>query len=67
MEESKPRLLSEPLSRKFGFDRGTPIERVYIDQFLSEKRHLIQGTVVEVGGNAYTRNSAARASRGVRF
>src|SRR5919106_1440966 len=52
----------EPVSRSFGFDRGLPIDRHYIEGFL--QRHGswsgysagdIRGVVMEVGGDAYTR------------
>ncbi len=52
----------EPVSRSFGFERGTPIDRVYIEDFL--RRHSggpdygtgdIQGHVLEVGGDEYVR------------
>jgi SAM-dependent methyltransferase len=44
-----------PLSRHFGFDRGLPIDRHYIERFLEENAHLIAGRVLEVGDSAYTR------------
>ena len=46
---------TSPLSRQFGFDRGLPIDRYYIEQFLAEHGHLIAGRVLEVGDSAYTR------------
>jgi SAM-dependent methyltransferase len=44
----------EPVSRHFGYDRGTPIDRYYISQFLSAHRSDVKGRVVEVGDDAYT-------------
>jgi hypothetical protein len=44
-------MMKEPLSRCFGLDRGTPIDRYYIEQFLSQHRALIRGDVLEVGGD----------------
>jgi len=44
----------EPVSRKFGFDRGEPIDRYYIKQFLSECSSDIHGRVLEVGDNGFT-------------
>ena len=44
----------EPVSRLFGFDRGTPIDRYYIEGFLDRNRHCIQGRVLEIGDNGYT-------------
>jgi SAM-dependent methyltransferase len=43
-----------PMSRNFGFDRGTPIDRFYIESFLSEHNGDIRGAVLEVGDDAYT-------------
>lgn len=45
----------QPLSRRFGADRGQAIDRYYIEKFLSENQHLIKGVVLEVAGRAYTR------------
>lgn len=45
----------EPVSRTFGFDRGTPIDRRYIDAFLQRYAALVRGAVLEVGDDAYTR------------
>jgi len=42
-----------PVSRLFGFDRGTPIDRYYIDQFLGQQREKIRGHVLEVGATTY--------------
>ncbi len=44
-----------PVSRAFGFDRGTPIDRYYIDRFLSDHTADIRGRVLEVGGDDYMR------------
>jgi glycosyltransferase involved in cell wall biosynthesis/SAM-dependent methyltransferase len=44
-----------PLSRTFGFDRGQPIDRYYIDQFLQRHRSDVSGHVLEIGESTYTR------------
>lgn len=44
----------EPASRKFGFDRGRPVDRYYIERFLEAHRADISGHVIEVGGRGYT-------------
>jgi len=44
-----------PISRVFGFDRGTPIDRYYIEKFLAANAQDICGRVLEVGDNEYTR------------
>jgi SAM-dependent methyltransferase len=46
---------TEPVSRVFGLDRGTPINRHYIEQFLAGHAELIRGRVLEVGGSDYSR------------
>lgn len=43
-----------PLSGNWGFDRGLPVDRYYIDRFLTEYRHDIRGRVLEVKENRYT-------------
>lgn len=39
----------EPLSDVYGIDRGTPIDRVFIDNFAAQNRASIRGRVLEVG------------------
>ena len=53
-----------PISRTFGFDRGTPVDRYYVERFLAENADDIRGRVLEVGDNAYTlRFGGARVER----
>src|SRR5438552_3950533 len=49
-----------PISRAFGLDRGQPIDRYYIERFLtrqaapeSSEPHPIRGRVLEIGGADY--------------
>lgn len=49
-----------PLSRKFGFDRGTPIDRFWIEKFLAENKNYIRGVCLEIGDNNYTKKYGAR-------
>ena len=44
-----------PISRWFGMDRGLPVDRVYIETFLSERARAIRGCVLEVAEDTYTR------------
>jgi SAM-dependent methyltransferase len=44
-----------PVSREFGFERGLPIDRYYIEQFLAKHAGDIQGRVLEIGDDSYTR------------
>ncbi len=43
-----------PLSDYWGYDRGTPIDRYYIERFLDECRGDIRGRVLEVKNSDYT-------------
>jgi hypothetical protein len=55
---SAPRRLGltqrEPASRTFGFDRGKPIDRWYIERFLREHSADVRGRVLEVAEDTYT-------------
>jgi SAM-dependent methyltransferase len=44
-----------PVSRQFGYDRGLPIDRYYIERFLGRHSADIQGRVLEIGDDSYTR------------
>ena len=44
----------EPFSRIFGLDRGTAIDRRFMEDFLSLHKDSIQGKVLEIGGDQYT-------------
>ena len=48
-------LRSEPVSRKFGLDRGTAIDRAWIESFLQSEAQRIRGSVLEIGDPGYTR------------
>ncbi|RJT32705.1 glycosyltransferase [Mesorhizobium waimense] len=43
-----------PFSTEFGFDRGKPVDRRYVETFLASCSLNISGRVLEVGDNAYT-------------
>ncbi|MEX2404751.1 MAG: class I SAM-dependent methyltransferase [Balneolales bacterium] len=45
-----------PISRKYGFDRGGPIDRYYIKNFLARHSNEIKGRVLEIGDNNYTKH-----------
>ena len=45
----------KPISRDFGYERGLPIDRYYIENFLDRQKHDVQGRVLEVGESTYTR------------
>jgi SAM-dependent methyltransferase len=44
-----------PMSRVFGYDRGTPVDRHYIEAFLAAHAADVRGRVLEIGDDTYTR------------
>jgi SAM-dependent methyltransferase len=44
----------EPLTRSFGYDRGQPVDRYYIEKFLSAHSADIRGRVAEIGDDRYS-------------
>jgi SAM-dependent methyltransferase len=44
-----------PVSRVFGSDRGTPIDRYYIESFLQASKAHINGKVLEIAASTYSR------------
>jgi hypothetical protein len=44
----------DPVSRIFGFDRGKPVDRWYIERFLSAHAGDVRGRVLEVAETTYT-------------
>jgi SAM-dependent methyltransferase len=44
-----------PISTRFGYDRGGPVDRVYIERFLEANALFIRGRVLEIADNYYTR------------
>ncbi|SPP99897.1 putative methyltransferase [Candidatus Sulfobium mesophilum] len=44
-----------PIDPNFAWDRGTPIDRYYIESFFRRNARLITGRVLEVGGSTYSR------------
>lgn len=45
---------TEPLSRDWGYDRGKPIDRYYIDRFIEQHRADVTGRVLEIKDSRYT-------------
>lgn len=45
---------TKPLSTRWGFDRGTPVDRWYIDRFVAAHSREITGDVLEVRDRRYT-------------
>jgi SAM-dependent methyltransferase len=51
----------QPFSRTWGFDRGTPVDRPYIEKFLARNSSDIRGTVLEIKDAAYTQRFGGSA------
>ncbi len=43
-----------PISREWGLDRGRPIDRYYIENFLTQYTADIKGRILEIGDDTYT-------------
>jgi glycosyltransferase involved in cell wall biosynthesis len=55
---------TKPVGGNYGFDRGTPVDRAYIERFLGESAGRVRGRVLEIGDDAYTRRfGGANVSR----
>jgi hypothetical protein len=46
---------TRPFSDDYGFDRGTPIDRYYVNQFLGASQKYITGDVLEIQQTGYTK------------
>jgi len=46
---------TQPLCPSFGYSRGRPIDRFYIEKFLADHAGDIRGRVLEIGDDAYSR------------
>ena len=53
----------EPVSRVFAFDRGTPIDRVYIEDFLEKNKSLVMGVLCEIADNSYSEKYGSNVER----
>ena len=43
-----------PVSKEWGFDRGVPIDRYYIEDFIKYNSAAIKGKILEINDNRYT-------------
>lgn len=50
----------EPLSTKYGIDRGLPIDRFWIEKFLDNNKKFIKGVCLEIGSDSYTKKYGAK-------
>jgi len=44
-----------PIAKNWGYDRGMPVDRYYIEKFLARNAEYIRGRVLEIEDNTYTR------------
>jgi SAM-dependent methyltransferase len=51
-----------PLSDNWGFERGTPVDRYYIEQFLAQEADSIRGRVLEIADSGYTRRFGSQVA-----
>jgi SAM-dependent methyltransferase len=51
---------TEPVCDDFGYSRGTPIDRFYIERFLQQHASDIAGRALEVGDDAYCRRFGSK-------
>lgn len=54
---------TEPFSDQFGFDRGTPIDRFYLERFLDAERAAIRGQVLEIQVSGYAKRFGGNVTR----
>lgn len=54
---------TNPLSENWGLDRGTPVDRYYIERFLEQNRQDIRGRVLEIKDSGYTDRFGAGVER----
>ncbi|MBP6313496.1 MAG: glycosyltransferase [Flavobacteriales bacterium] len=60
---SPKQLEFEPVSRLFGFDRGLPVDRFYIEAFLQTHQERITGRVMEIEEPLYTNKFGENVKR----
>lgn len=53
---------TKPISKQFGFDRGMPIDRFFIEHFLAMHRDSIKGTIMEIADPTYSKQFAQEGS-----
>lgn len=54
---------TRPVSANFGWDRGTPIDRVYLERFLDANRADMRGRALEIGDASYCRRFGSGVTR----
>ncbi|HEU5490046.1 MAG TPA: methyltransferase domain-containing protein [Gaiellaceae bacterium] len=52
-----------PIDPNWGFERGTPIDRVYVERFIGSHAADVRGRVLEIAAPDYTEKYGARVER----
>jgi SAM-dependent methyltransferase len=47
-------MTTKPISTKYGYDRGMPVDRFYIERFLEQYKDSVKGVCLEIVDNSYT-------------
>jgi hypothetical protein len=55
---------TQPVSRIFGIDRGTPVDRFFIEHFLHQNKNAIKGEGLEIGEVRYLKQFGAALHSG---
>ncbi|WP_291909204.1 methyltransferase domain-containing protein [Chitinophaga sp. CB10] len=53
----------KPISTTFGFDRGTPVDRYYIESFLQQHLSDIHGHVLEIAESSYSKQFGQQVTK----
>lgn len=56
-----------PISKVFGYDRGIPIDRAYIEKFLENNKEVIKNRVCEIGECRYMKKFGVDISQQIVF
>jgi SAM-dependent methyltransferase len=62
--KTAPLLPAQPVSRHWGYERGTPLSRYFVDRFMEKHRADIRGHVLEIKNRRYA-DSLGRELSGV--
>lgn len=54
---------TDPVSERWGWDRGLPVDRYYVEQFLAGHRGDIHGRILEVKDDGYSRRFGSQIER----
>jgi SAM-dependent methyltransferase len=54
---------TDPVGERWGWDRGLPVDRYYIEQFLAGHHGDIHGRILEVKDDGYSRRFGSRLER----